>query len=99
MTFQTEKLKFANRTKESVWTIALSEVTALIRQIRSGYGTRTRFERLHEMLQALPMSRQKFALLSRRSHNAEAYHSRGEKGATLFELNLVLGHLKHLGYV
>ena len=40
------------------------------------------------------MPSQKFALLCQRSHNAEAYHNRGETGRTLFELNLILGRLE-----
>ncbi len=94
MIFQTAQIfaNYQNRGKDSAE--ARAEVCRLIREVKSKCCSRPRFERLHEVLRTLPMPSQKFALLCQRSHNAEAYHNRGETGATLFELNLILGRLE-----
>lgn len=86
--------------ERSIWANAQFEVGRLIREVRSGRSDPTRFERVHDTLRSLPIPIQKIAILVRRSHNAETYHNRFEKGATVFELNLVLGQLKNRhGYV
>jgi hypothetical protein len=79
--------------QESAWIHCAIETKSILRSLKQGVDVKHQFSRLGDALQTLPISSEEFALMVNRSDNAKSYWLRGEKGAAVFELNLVFRYL------
>ncbi len=75
---------------QMVWQQAKTMLNRMRCAVQNGSARPLDFERADEALRRLPMAAEPFGLARRRLHNAEVYCGRGEGGAALFELGLLV---------
>lgn len=74
---------------DKVWNSAEQSVSRLLNVIKASLAIRDHFQNAFYCLERLPLSTEEFANAKKRLHNALEYCESRERGAAVFEINLL----------